>query len=152
MYLHLTIFLTEGKRAFSVSVLFLACSGNGYVSGSIYYRQISTWRLHNMVYVTVVVFVCSYVHTTLELFISQFSSAQIPTASAASLTYLVKLVTLLPLIKWDTSSVQLIYINGEPDLFDWLLIKLEGDYSNKGCEKIYRTEEAYETYLPKNDI
>ena len=99
MYLHLTIFLTEGKRVFSVSVLFLACSGNGYVSGSIYYRQISTCRLHNMVYVTVVVFVCSYVHTTLELFISQFSSAQIPTASAASLTYLVKLVTLLPLIK-----------------------------------------------------
>ena len=41
---------------------------------------------------------------------------------------------------------------GEPDLFDYLLTKLEGKCSNKGRDKIYRTEEAYETYLPKNDI
>ena len=41
---------------------------------------------------------------------------------------------------------------GEPDILDYLLAKLEGNYSNKGREKIYRTEEAYETYLHKNDI
>ena len=40
----------------------------------------------------------------------------------------------------------------EPDIFDSLLTKPEGSYSNKGREKFYRTEEAYETYLPKNDI
>ena len=32
------------------------------------------------------------------------------------------------------------------------LTKLEGNYSNKGREKTYRTEEAYETYLPKKYI
>ena len=38
------------------------------------------------------------------------------------------------------------------DLFDYLFIKLEGNYSNKGGEKMYRIEGAYETYLFKNDI
>ena len=38
---------------------------------------------------------------------------------------------------------------GVPDLFDYLLTKLEGNDSNKVCEKNYRTDEAYETYLPK---
>ena len=41
---------------------------------------------------------------------------------------------------------------GEPDIFDYLSTKLEGNDSNKGRDKIYRTEEAYETYLPKNDV
>ena len=41
---------------------------------------------------------------------------------------------------------------GGPDLFDYPLTKLEGNYSNKGHETIYRTEEAYETYLPQNNI
>ena len=41
---------------------------------------------------------------------------------------------------------------GELDLIDYLLTKLEGSYLNKGREKIYSTEEAYETYLPKNCI
>ena len=41
---------------------------------------------------------------------------------------------------------------GGPDLFDYPLTKLEGSYSNKGHGTIYRTEEAYETYLPKNDV
>ena len=40
----------------------------------------------------------------------------------------------------------------EPDIIDYLLEKIEGNYSNKVCEKIYRTEESYETYLPKDDI
>ena len=40
---------------------------------------------------------------------------------------------------------------GEPDIFDYLLTKLEENYSNKGREKVYRNEEAYETYLPQND-
>ena len=38
---------------------------------------------------------------------------------------------------------------GVPDLFDYLLTKLGGNYSNNGREKIHRTEEAYETYPPK---
>ena len=41
---------------------------------------------------------------------------------------------------------------GKTDIFDYLLTKLEVSYSNKVHERIYRTEEAYETYLPKNDI
>ena len=41
---------------------------------------------------------------------------------------------------------------GGPDLFDYILTKLEGNYSNKGREKMYRIEEAYETYPPKNYI
>ena len=41
---------------------------------------------------------------------------------------------------------------GGPDLFDYPLTKLEGTYPNKGHETIYRTEEAYETYLPQNNI
>ena len=41
---------------------------------------------------------------------------------------------------------------GDPDLFSCLLTKLEGNYSNKIRDKIYSTEEAYETYLPQNDI
>ena len=40
----------------------------------------------------------------------------------------------------------------EPDFFDDLLTKLEINYSKKCREKIYSTEEAYETYLPQNDI
>ena len=41
---------------------------------------------------------------------------------------------------------------GEPDFFDFLSTKLGKNYSNKVCEKIYKTEEAYETYLPQNDM
>ena len=41
---------------------------------------------------------------------------------------------------------------GEPNIFDYLLTKPEGNCSNKCCEKIYGTEETYETYLPENDI
>ena len=40
---------------------------------------------------------------------------------------------------------------GGDDLFDYILTKPEVKYSNKGHEKIYRTEEAYETLLPQND-
>ena len=39
-----------------------------------------------------------------------------------------------------------------PDIFDYLLTKLEGNYSKKCREKIHRNEEAYETYLTQNDI
>ena len=35
---------------------------------------------------------------------------------------------------------------------DYILTKHEGNYSIKGCDKMYRIEEAYETYLPKNYI
>ena len=38
------------------------------------------------------------------------------------------------------------------DIFDTLITNIEGNYSNKGREKIHRTEEEYETYLPQNDI
>ena len=41
---------------------------------------------------------------------------------------------------------------GELDLIDYLLTKLEGSYLNKGREKIYSTEEAYETFLLKNEL
>ena len=38
---------------------------------------------------------------------------------------------------------------GLPGIFDDLLKELEGNDTTKGHEKIYRTEEAYETYLLK---
>ena len=37
----------------------------------------------------------------------------------------------------------------EPDTFDFLSIKSEGSYSNKGREKIYRNEKANENTHPK---
>ena len=68
-HLRLTVFLTKGKRVFYVLILFLVCSGNGYRSERISYIQTSTCIPHNTYYITVVVFVCSYVCTTLAALI-----------------------------------------------------------------------------------
>ena len=93
------------------------------------------------------------VYNEFTIFTSQLSSVQIPTNSAAHLSRLVRYfmspITLLPITKQDTSYSQLIYLNGVPDLFDYLLTKLESDYSKKGREKMHGAEEAYETYPPK---
>ena len=61
----LTVFLTEGKRVFHVSILSLVRSGNGFTSGRLSYGKDSTYRPHPTYYVTVLVFVCPYVRTTL---------------------------------------------------------------------------------------
>ena len=62
----LTVFLTEGKRVFHISILYLVRLGNGYASGRLSYGQASAYRPRHMHYVTVLVFVCPYVRTTLE--------------------------------------------------------------------------------------
>ena len=62
---HLTVFLAEGKRVFHVSILSLVRLGNGFASGGLSYGQASTYRPRTMYYVTILVFVCLYVCTTL---------------------------------------------------------------------------------------
>ena len=62
----LTVFLTEDKRVFHVSILYLVCSGNGLVCGRLSYGQASKYRTRPTYYVTVLVFVCLYVCTTLS--------------------------------------------------------------------------------------
>ena len=69
----LTVFLTEGKRVFYVSILSLVRSGNGFASGHLSYRQASTYRPRTTYYVTVLVFVCMYVWTTLVALPEQYS-------------------------------------------------------------------------------
>ena len=61
----LTIFLTKGKRVFHVSILSLVRSGNGFVYGRLSYGQTSTYHPRSTYYVTVLVFVCPYICTTL---------------------------------------------------------------------------------------
>ena len=61
----LTVFLTEGKRVFRLLILSLVRSGNVFVYGRLSYGQASTYRPHPTYYVTVLVFVCPYVRTTL---------------------------------------------------------------------------------------
>ena len=61
----LTVFLTEGKRVFHVSIFYLVSSGNGFASGPLSYVQASTYRPRPMYYVTVLVFVYLYLCTTL---------------------------------------------------------------------------------------
>ena len=65
--LRLTIFRTEGKRVFHMQILSLVSSGNGYASGRISYGQVSAYRPRHMYYVTVLVFVCPFVRTTLAV-------------------------------------------------------------------------------------
>ena len=62
----LTVFLTEGKRVFHLSILYLVRSGNGLVSGRLSYGQASTYRPRPTYYVNVLVFVCPCIRTTLE--------------------------------------------------------------------------------------
>ena len=64
----LTVFLTEGKRVFHMSILSLVRSGNGFSSGRLSYGQVSTYHPCPTYYVTVLVFVCMYVCTTFENF------------------------------------------------------------------------------------
>ena len=54
----LTVFLTEGKRVFYMSIFSLVRSGKGFSSGNISYGQDSAYRPRPMYYVTVLVFVC----------------------------------------------------------------------------------------------
>ena len=69
----LTVFLNEGKRVFHVSILSLVRSGKGFTSGRISYGQASTYRPCPMYYVTVLMFVCLYVCTTLAVLLLLFS-------------------------------------------------------------------------------
>ena len=63
--LHLTVFLTEGKRVFHVLILYLVRPGNGFVSGRLTYGQAYMYHPCHTYYVTVLVFVFPYVRTTL---------------------------------------------------------------------------------------
>ena len=63
----LTVFLTEGKRFFHMSIILSACLGDVYEYDRLSYRHNSTCRPRHTVYVTVVVFVCPYVCTTLVI-------------------------------------------------------------------------------------
>ena len=67
----LTIFLTKGKRVFYVLILYLVSLGNGYASGHISYGHDSTHRPRHTYYVTVLLFVCPYVRTTLVVVLCQ---------------------------------------------------------------------------------
>ena len=49
-----------------MSILSLVRLGNGYTAGSISYGQASTCRPCHTYYITILVFVCPYVHTALE--------------------------------------------------------------------------------------
>ena len=64
--LHLTVFLTKGKIVFHILILYLVHSGNGFTSGCLFYGQASMYRPCPTYYVTVLVFVCLYVCTTLS--------------------------------------------------------------------------------------
>ena len=63
----LTVFLTEGKRVFHMPILSLLRSGNGFASGRLSYGQASTYRPRPTYYITVLLFVCLYVCTTLAV-------------------------------------------------------------------------------------
>ena len=65
-YSRLTVFLTEGKRVFHVFFSLMRL-GNGYASDCLSYGQDSSYRPCHTYYVTVLVFVCPYVRTTLAL-------------------------------------------------------------------------------------
>ena len=64
----LTVFLTEGKRVFHVSIFSLVRSGNSFASGRLSYGQAFMFHPRPTYYVTVLVCVCLYVCTTLTLF------------------------------------------------------------------------------------
>ena len=91
------------------------------------------------------------------LFASQLSSVQIPTASAAHLTDLIKYFiypsTFFPLTKLDTLLFKLFYMNRVTWSL-WFPIEKnwKQNYPKKRYENFYRTGESYETYLPRNDI
>ena len=61
----LTVFLTKGKRVFHVLIFSLVRSGNSFASGGLSYGQAFTFHPRPTYYVTVLVFVCLYVCTTL---------------------------------------------------------------------------------------
>ena len=63
---HLAVFLTELNRVFHVLILYLVRLGDGFASGHLSYRQASTYRPCHTYYVTVLVFLCPYVSTTLS--------------------------------------------------------------------------------------
>ena len=77
----LTVFLTKGKRVFHMSILSLVRSGNGFASGRLSYGQACTYRPRPTYYVTILVFVCLYVCTTLS---SISSSRVFPSGSFKS--------------------------------------------------------------------
>ena len=61
----LTVFLTKGERVFQVSILSLFRSRKGFASGRLSYGKASTYRPYPTYYVTVLVFVCTSIPTTL---------------------------------------------------------------------------------------
>ena len=67
MYSRLTVFLTEGKIVFHVSMLSLVCLVNGYTYGLYSYGQASKYLPFHTYYVTFLVFVCLCVCTTLAM-------------------------------------------------------------------------------------
>ena len=61
----LTVFLPEGKRVFHVLIVSLVRLGDGFASDRLSYGQASTYRPRPTYYLTVLVFVCLYVCTTI---------------------------------------------------------------------------------------
>ena len=61
----LTVFLTEVKRVFHMLILSLVRSGNGFASVRLSYGQAFTYHPRPTYSITVLVFVCLYVCTTL---------------------------------------------------------------------------------------
>ena len=64
----LTVFLTKGKRVFHVLIFSLVHLGNGYASGRHSYIQAFAYSPCHTYCVTILVFVCPYVRTTLSDF------------------------------------------------------------------------------------
>ena len=93
------------------------------------------------------------VYNEFTLFISQFSSVQIPTASAAHLTDLIKYFispgNVFPQKKWDTSSSLLIYLNKDYRSLWIIIYQTWVKLFKQSPWEIYRTKEAYETYVSK---
>ena len=80
----LTVFLTEGKRVFRVSIFSLVCSGNGFASGRLHYGQASTYRPRPTYYITVLVFVCLFVCTALACSTTIWTRRASPNTSTRS--------------------------------------------------------------------
>ena len=61
----LTVFHIEGNRVFQVLILSLVRLGNGFASGLLSYIKASTNRPLHTYYVTILLFVCPNIRTTL---------------------------------------------------------------------------------------
>ena len=116
----------EGKRGVYLFLFhnFQACSCSSFNYPIIYpllvYKYTTTddqLNESNLLFILKLNHPDTIVYNDFTLFVSQFSSVQISTASSDLLNYLIKYSisprTFLPLNKWYTSSAWLIYLNRE---------------------------------------